>query len=472
MPSIVSVPETIAELTTLVEAGDIPAARKLGKKLVNKAETRELWLIARIATLLEQRPRTAVDILRKWWESAPTAEDRAIIAACAPKNGEQRRPQSQNNRADRRNSRNEHQTSSAVKTEQRNDLRRRRRDRQAQSDAAAFNTYTAERAGVAEGEQIQDRDERAEADKPYGSGFDYDRAALCGTDVAFRCLSCAISRGGYDLPRERMTAGHGDDGLCLFCREADRPYIPELPIGHSLSDAVTARCLTIHTVYGSDTARVLLRAEWRQVPESDIRADVRAAIADYVMANLPTENAATPTASAPETAPPEVSAQESAATKPATKRRRVTAAKAVEKTATEDTPAQELAPVTPAPSKAAATPPAPEAPQAAAPVKPAARKRRPADPAKALARKAKAGKLAACHGCEASRGENDVTGLTVDDGQCGECRTLTDHLAEQADSATLPNCGTCGKGREPHDVRHLAADDGQCTECRELDYAA
>jgi len=429
MSIVVSVPETIAELTTLVQAGDIPAARKLGKKLINKAETRELWLIAKIADLLDNRPRTAVDILRQWWASAPTDADRAIIAACAPKNGEQRRPQSQTGSTGRRDSRSGNRAPSTVKTEQSDDLRRRRRTRQELSDAAAFANYQTERAGVAEGDQIPDRDEREQATKVYASGFDYDRAALYGTDVAFRCLSCSISRGRYDLPRDRMTAGHGDDGLCAGCRESGRPGIPELPTGHSLSDAVTARCLVIQSEYGTDAARAMLRAEWRQVT----MPAVRAAIADYVAANLPAEV----TTSEP--------AQEPATAKPAPKRRK---------------------PATP-------TPETPEAPaEETGTTKPAARKRRPATPAEALARKAEAGKLQDCHGCNAPRGDSDVNGLTVDDGQCGNCRELTDHLAEQEESATLPACGTCGQSREPRDVRHLTTDDGQCAECRELDYGS
>ncbi|MGW4527835.1 hypothetical protein [Amycolatopsis sp. NPDC004378] len=289
MSVIASVPETISELTALVQAGDIPAARKLGKKLLNVAETRELWLIAKIADVLDNRPRTAVDILRQWWASAPSAEDRAIIAACAPKNGEQRRrPQADTGRAPRWNGRNNYQAPGTVRTEQRAELRRRRRSRQEQNDAAAFRRYQAERAGVTEGEQIPDRDDAARAEQVYASGFDYDRAALYGTDLAFRCLSCSISRGRYDLDRARMSAGHGDDGLCAECRESGRPGIPELPAGHTPADAVTARCSFVWAQLGTVAARVALRAEWRQATTPAVRA----AIADYVSAHLPAEEPA------------------------------------------------------------------------------------------------------------------------------------------------------------------------------------
>ncbi|GAA2678820.1 MULTISPECIES: hypothetical protein [Actinosynnema] len=289
MSAVASTPEVIAELTALVQAGDIPAAKKLGRKLINVADTRELWLIDRIAKLLENRPNTAVDILRHWWATAPTEADRAIIAACAPKNGEQRhRPQADTDRAPRWNRRNRYQAPGTVKTDQRAELRRRRRSRQEQDDAAAFANYQRERAAVAEGDQIPDRDERAQAEQVYASGFDYDRAALYGTDVAFRCLSCSISRGRYDLDHDRMAAGHGDDGLCAECRESGRPGIPALPPWHNPADAVTARCAFILAQSDAAAARVVLRAEWRQATAPAVRA----VIADFVTANLPVQEPA------------------------------------------------------------------------------------------------------------------------------------------------------------------------------------
>nr|BFE51211.1 hypothetical protein GCM10017745_46380 [Saccharothrix mutabilis subsp. capreolus] len=237
--------------------------------------------------MLENRPRTAVDILRHWWSTAPTETDRAIIAACAPKPGEQQRhhAQAEPDSAPRWNSRNKYQAPSTVHTEQRAELRRRRRTRQERNDAAVAANYQAERAGVAEGPQVPDRDERARAEQVYGSGFDYDRAALHGTDVTFRCLGCTISRGRYDLDHGRIREGHGDDGLCADCRESGRAGIPELPAGHSLADAVTARCAFVVNDLGPAAARVFLRSEWRQATAPAVRAT----IADYVTSHLPPE---------------------------------------------------------------------------------------------------------------------------------------------------------------------------------------
>lgn len=279
MSVVASVPETIAELSALVSSGDIPAARKLGRKLINQADTHDLWLIAKVANVLEERPRTAVDILRHWWSTAPTDTDRAIIAACAPKDGAQRHPAKP---ATNRTIRRSNHRPRPVSTEQRNDVRRRRRTRQEQADAAAMARYQAERAGQAEGSQIPDRDEAAQAEQVYASGFDYDSAALYGTTES-RCLSCSIGRERYDLDRTRLQAGHGDDGLCAECREIGRPGIPELPAGHTYLENIAARCAFIRAELGDAAARVVLRTEWQRTR----RLGVRAAIADYVTAYLP-----------------------------------------------------------------------------------------------------------------------------------------------------------------------------------------
>jgi hypothetical protein len=284
MSTLVSVPEVLSELSDLVSAGDIPAARKLSKTLVNKADLHSLTLIARIAELLENRPRTAVDILRQWWKTAPTETDKAIITACAPKQGDQRR-QAQPDRAPQRN-RDQYQAPSAVTTEQRPDARQRRRTRQEQQDAAAFGRYQAERAGVAEGDQLKDRDAAAKDAQVYASGIDYDTAALYGTR-GLRCLSCWISRGSAELDTERVKAGHGDDGLCVECRESGRPGIPPLPAGHLHADEITARCAFICAELDAPAALVALRTEWKQATDPAVQA----LIADYVAAHLPADQA-------------------------------------------------------------------------------------------------------------------------------------------------------------------------------------
>lgn len=287
MSAVSSLPEARAELSALVRAGEFRAARALGRKLLKVVDVRELWLIALSIEELENRPHTAVALLRHWQDTAPTDADRAIIAACMPEqDAPRRRAESDTGRAPAWNGRNNYQAPSTVTTTQRNDVRRRRRSRQQQQDAAAFTQYREQRAGVREGDQLKDRDERAQDAQVYASGFDYDRAALHGTEEPFRCLSCRISRGRYDLDGDRIKDGHGDDGLCAECRDSGRPGIPELPAGHSVADAVTARCSFYWAELGTVAARVALRVEWQQAAKLP---EVREAIADYVTANLPAE---------------------------------------------------------------------------------------------------------------------------------------------------------------------------------------
>jgi len=216
---------------------------------------------------------------------APTDADKAIIAACAPKQGDQRRQaQPTTDRAPQRNRRNTYQAPSAVTTTHRPNARQRRRTRQEQQDAAAFRRYQAERAGVAEGDQLQDRDDTAQDAQVYASGIDYDTAALYGTR-GLRCLSCWISRGSAELDTERVKAGHGDDGLCVECRETGRPGIPPLPAGHLHADEITARCAFICAELDAPAALVALRTEWKQADDPAVQA----LIADYAAAHLPTD---------------------------------------------------------------------------------------------------------------------------------------------------------------------------------------
>lgn len=286
------VPETILDMATSLRVGDFDEARQLGREVIKKADPRAWHIIHMVADVLENRPRAAVAILRKWWKDAPTAADRALIAACAPSEEDQRqrRAPATTDRQPYYNGRNNHQAPSTVQTRQ--GTRQRRRSRQEAADAAAIQRYQAERAGMADGPQILDRDDRARAEQVYASGFDYDRAALYGTEVPFRCLSCSISRGRYDLDRARTRAGHGDDGLCADCRESGRPGIPALPSGHTPAEAITARCAFILASLPAAAARISLLSDWRSAPT----ATAQGVIVEFAQTHLPAKPAATPAA--------------------------------------------------------------------------------------------------------------------------------------------------------------------------------
>lgn len=278
MSVVYSVPETISQLTDLVRAGRIREARQVGKSLLSVADARQLWVIRRVADVLESRPRTAAALLKHWQETAPSPEDAAIIAACTPDECEQRRrPQADTGSAPRWNSRNKYQAPSTVRTEQRPELRRRRKSRQEQNDAAAFRRYAAERAGVAEGDQIPDRDDRARAEQVYADGLSRDHYEKEATRtltsaLSLPCVACTVERARYDL--------HGvaaDDGLCAECRDAGRPGIGTLPPGHAMADAVAARYDLMREERGDLGTVQFLKARWpRFTPE------VKAAVAAYV----------------------------------------------------------------------------------------------------------------------------------------------------------------------------------------------
>ncbi|WP_112231996.1 hypothetical protein [Lentzea atacamensis] len=276
-------PEILEDLAKLVSAGEIPAARKLGRTLIKTADINHLWLIRRVADVLEEkRPRTAVAFLRQMWQETPDPIARAIITACVPKDGETR------HRPEPTRRRNDYQPPQPV-TRRRDAMAKRARSRQQQADAADFARYRDDSAGVADGEQLMDRDDRRKAEEVYASGIDYDRAALYRTGLEFRCLTCNIERDKYDLDADRMKAGHGDDGLCQECREKGCTGIPELPAGHSAADAVYARCSFIwERAVTPSAARVFLQGEWKRA----VTPAVRAAIADYARAHLPQETPA------------------------------------------------------------------------------------------------------------------------------------------------------------------------------------
>lgn len=253
-----------------------------------------LALIAKIARVLDaymaDRPLYAAEVLRRWYRSAPGPAERAIIAACAPREGEQRRrTPSDADRTPQWNRKNKHEAPRDVRTERRADARRRRRSRDEQNAAAVAANYQEVRAGIAEGAQILDRDDRTRAEQVYASGFDYDRAALYRTSVEMPCLwaGCRRLRERNDLDAERVKAGHGDDGLCRECREDDRPGIAPLPVGHTMRDAIHARCAFIFDEQNGALAGLLaLRSAYKE----SRNANTQALIAEWVATNLPDED--------------------------------------------------------------------------------------------------------------------------------------------------------------------------------------
>lgn len=288
MSQTVALSDALADVAALVKAGDNRKAKRQAREFLDTADTGSLSVIGWCASILESYPHhIAILKLRNAWQRA-SAEHRAVIEACAPEedNGQYRPAVEEttppryghgNYRAPRDNRR-------RIDPARRKD---QRTQRQARQDATAAH-YFAERAGVAEGQQIKDRDERARDEQVYASGLDYDKAGIA--DVrGLPCVACWLERAAADVATNRVRAGHGDDGLCGDCRESHRPGIPELPTGHTLADAVAARCAFIVASTGT-SARGILCREWQRAGRGSHRRDL---IAAWVQANpLPEATAA------------------------------------------------------------------------------------------------------------------------------------------------------------------------------------
>ncbi len=259
-----SVPEALAELAELVDAGDLTAARRVSQRMLGCAEPRALTVLTRCAAALRADADVAAERLRRLWRDSDPA-DRAIIEACVP---------DADYRPDLPTPGIDHYAATRPRYVAAGELRITRRapstPRPRDGDSGIAGAYERDRGGV---------DEQPEsATTPIGYELDYDRAgvpALRGTP----CLQCWIERSSADQRRGRRDDGRWDDGLCQDCRDRGRPGIPELPAGHTRTQQVGARCEFIATHAGAGT-RPALRQEYRRANRGD-----RAVITAWVAAH-------------------------------------------------------------------------------------------------------------------------------------------------------------------------------------------
>lgn len=268
---------TISDIAALVSSGELKEAKRQARALIDTADPRHLELIARCAEIAETYPRTAITRLRWLWHQVD-ADGRAIIEACAPAEGEdRRRPQPDEQRAPRWNGRNRYQAPRDRNPEDEDESRSPRRraqiraqlrkPRPAQNPArepAVSLRYQETRAGV------DDQPQRAE--RPAGYANDYDKAAVPARRGT-ACVSCWIERAAADTRQP-------DDGLCGECRDAGRRGVAPLPNSGSRADAIAARCAYIAANHLPATARVLLRADWHSSTKRE-----QAVIAAWVKAH-------------------------------------------------------------------------------------------------------------------------------------------------------------------------------------------
>ncbi|MEU7477072.1 hypothetical protein AB0A63_13880 [Lentzea sp. NPDC042327] len=272
-------------MAQLTRDGRIREASRVAAQLTQRATDRELWLIHMLDKELKDRPRTAAAVFQRYYDTAPSDADRNVVLAFMAYGDKQ--PRRQPNTDEPTRNRSSYRAPSKVTTSRRDDVRRRRRSRDEQNAAAIAASYAETRAGLTEGAQNLDRDERTRAEQVYASGdVDYDAAALYRTAVELPCLDCTRLRERGDLDAARARAGHGDDGLCRECRADNRPGIAPLPEGHTLRDAVHARCAFIFDSREDAFAGLLAL---RSAFTASRNAHTRALIAEWVGTNVPDE---------------------------------------------------------------------------------------------------------------------------------------------------------------------------------------
>ncbi|MFB8279551.1 hypothetical protein [Nocardia colli] len=245
--------EAIHAIRTLVDARDIRAAKQQLRRARTDLDDSTWTIIGEIANTLRHKTHdVALTKLRKLWRD--NEQHRALIEACAPKTDQhQYIPETQPTTTRRTDPpwRPAGPVERRVEPAKRTDPRKRT----GSSGAARVDIY----------EDQLTPEERKEPGTPRAELIvdrrDYDRDAAAKLTETL-CVSCRVERAVIDRWTGQITTGHGDDGLCGTCRDEGRPGIPELPLGHSRSQAIRARLDTIATNFDSHNPE-LFRLEWR-----------------------------------------------------------------------------------------------------------------------------------------------------------------------------------------------------------------
>lgn len=242
----------VRTIRSLVEAKDLRAAKQQLRQLENRTDDATWAMIVEIANTLRFKTHpVAVTKLRKLWRD--NEQFRPLIEACVPKSGEHQyipepTPAHSDNgpivpRADK------------VRREIDPDKRIAPDRRHHTPHTKIIDDY--EKA-LTRGEREDPGVERAEL---IVDRHDYDTDALTEAHTTL-CVSCRLERAAIDHHTERVHAGHGDDGLCGECRSHGRTGLPELALGHTLTDQVHGR-LEFLAEHFQTNNRGIFRQEWR-----------------------------------------------------------------------------------------------------------------------------------------------------------------------------------------------------------------
>lgn len=389
--------DALADVTALVRAGELDAAKREAARLLDTADEHTRDTLARCTWTLTHRPRTAITDLRQLAQTAATEQDAELIRACTPDPIEYHaRPETQPPQDDRAphwsaDTRYQapHDEHSRTDPAARRTARQRHQVGQAQPPLSTLDYFSSRTEGY------DYRPDEWTQHTPEGYSLDYDRAAvppLRGQP----CLFCWIERAPAEVHRAaQMRTGHGDDGLCADCRElaaaVDIPRgIPPLSPTHTYRDQVQARCHYIAEWHPA-AALTILAHEWQRArrcagpAKHDPDTCTRHLIAEWVHTHRAELD------------------RRAAKTRPALH------------------PAPR--PVTGA-SRNADTPnrPRPEAPTPNTGARPPARHRRQHEPERPAP--------AACRRCYVPRDASDLPQRGRDDRQCSACRALAAEPAE------------------------------------------
>lgn len=268
--------EFAEDVAAHIHAGNVAAAKRHARRMLDSADPDTLRLIELCARAIEHYPNTARTRMAHLWKTWTADEHRAIIAAFAPKNGEAPRHS---------HPKPEHapRWDAATRAQAPRDERSRRVDprtlpalrsvRAAEAQLRTHNVttdYDDTRAGVEEiTPDYRDRrtafDALPTAEPAPGYTIDYDRAAMHALR-GLPCLVCFMERAVTDY-RHPTT----DDALCGECRDRGHQGLTHITPPRNRTDVLIARCAYIAERKTPVAAHAILKQEWRRAGNTEAR---------------------------------------------------------------------------------------------------------------------------------------------------------------------------------------------------------
>ncbi|RDI35449.1 hypothetical protein [Lentzea flaviverrucosa] len=268
MKNDASISEILEEMDLMLDLGGFAEARELAAEILDTADPDTLEVLARIAWTREHHHNTVDARLRDAWKRS-NDEHRELIETCVTLYIEPTTPPAEVKTPDNpevlradvhlpvRAKASELRTRRAKDHADFGPIRRKfdpstRIGRRTKEEIATAircartaHTYQWSRAGVDDQPPI--------AETPFNYEIDYDKAAV----PAIRghlCVYCWSERSAED------NRNH-NDGLCDWCRSANRPGLPTLPATAWRDEVITARCKFIANTFTRKTALTMLRNE-------------------------------------------------------------------------------------------------------------------------------------------------------------------------------------------------------------------